>query len=60
MAQLVDFVVGDHLNAHQLGEVGNVGLGGRQHGEARPGEGDLRGGSKLHDHIRVARLGAQR
>ena len=57
--QLIDLVVGNHLDPHELLHVGLIRLRAGHDGNARAREGDLGGRSELKDHIGIARLTAE-
>ena len=57
--QLVDLVVGDHLDPHELLHVGLICLRTGHDGNACTREGDLGGRGELKDHIGIARLTAE-
>ena len=59
MAQLIDLILGNHLNAEELAEVGNICRACRDAGNAAAGEGDLGGGGKLKNHVGSSGLFAQ-
>ena len=59
VAQGIDLVVGDGLDADELLQVGLVGLARGHDGEARAGQRHLRRGGEFVDHIGIARLAAE-
>ena len=54
VAQLVDLVKADGLDADELREVGDVRLARGHNGHARAGEGHLARGRELIDHVAVS------
>ena len=59
MAQLVDLVVGNHLDAENVGEILDVCLAGSHAADAAAGKGNLGSGSELIDHVGPTGLSAQ-
>ena len=59
VAQLIDLVKADHLNAHKLLQIGHVRLRAGKAGDTRARQGDLGGGGIFNDHVGVAVLLAQ-
>ena len=60
MAQGIDLVIGDGLDADELLQIRLIILARGHDGEARAGERDLGCGGKFVDHAVVARLAAER
>ena len=59
VAQGIDLVVGDGLDADELLQIHLIGLARGHDGEARAGQRHLRRGGKFVDHIGIARLAAE-
>src|SRR5699024_4217836 len=59
VAELVDLVVADGLNAEQVRHIFDVVHAGGHDADAGAGEGHLGGGGVLKDHVRVSGLPAQ-